>query len=380
MTSISPKWATACLFLLDGVGFGVWAAHIPVIQRNLHLDTAALSFVLLSIVVGSIVTMPLTGYFITRFGSRAVVRTAAASYVLSIALLAHLELYWTLMVGAALFGAAKGAVDVAINAQALAVERHEGRSCMSLCQGCWSTGGLLGSFASSVLLSHGTSARLDLTLCAGFLICLYLLSVRGLVADPPEPVPAAGAKFDWPDAYLMKLAIIAFFGLFAEGAVGDWAAVYLHSNVGASLSWAAAGFSAYAIAMAAARFAGGWISGHIPDATLLFASGLLTSAGFLTLLLAKSWPLGFIGLACTGVGVANVVPVIMNASGRSTKTATGTAISTVSTVGYFGFLAGPPLIGWLAHGTSLQLALGLVVVAGFVVAAGPRFAHLAEPQ
>jgi MFS family permease len=380
MKSISSKWAIAALFLLDGAGFGTWAAHIPVIQRNLHLDTAALSFVLLSVVIGSIVSMPLTGYLIAHFGSRAVVRTAAGSYIASLALLAHLDVYRALMIGAALFGAAKGSLDVSVNAQALAVARHDGKSCMNLCQGCWSTGGLFGSFASSVLLSHGTSARLDLTLCAAFLVSLFLVSSRGLVADPPESAPAAGSKFAWPDSYLMKLAIIAFFGLFAEGAVGDWAAVYLHSNVGASLSWAAAGFSAYAIAMAAARFAGGWISGHISETKLLVASGLLTSAGFLTLLLAKAWPIGFIGLAFTGVGVANVVPVIMNASGRSTKTATGTAISTVSTVGYFGFLAGPPLIGWLAHGTSLQLSLGLVVCAGLVVAAGPQFAKLAEQK
>ena len=371
MKLLPPKWATATLFLLDGTGFGVWAAHVPVIQRNLRLDTAALSLVLLCIVSASILSMPLTGYLIARFGSRTVVRVVAASYAASVFVLSLLHTHWTLMAGAALFGAVKGALDVAVNAQALAVEQRTGRSCMNLCQGCWSLGGLLGAGASSLLLKHGGSAQQDLLLCALLLAALCLAAFPSLLRE--TPTPKAHRNFTWPDSQILRLALLAFFGLFAEGAVGDWAAVYLHSNLGASLAWAAAGFAVYAITMASARFAGGWIVQRISEPRLLVASGLLMASGFAILIAAPIWPIGFLGLALTGIGVANVVPVIMNAAGRNPRMASGPAISAVSTIGYFGFLAGPPLIGWIAHYIGLQLSLLLVVCAGLVVAAGPRF-------
>lgn len=365
-----PQRHIATFFLLDGIGFGVWAAHVPVLQKNLRLDTAGLSFVLLSVVLGSLVSMPLTGIFITRAGSATVVRTSATAYIASIAAVGLAPSYAVMIAAAAFFGAAKGALDVSVNAQALSVEKHTGKPCMSFCQGCWSVGGLLGSAASSILLGRSFSARFDLTSTAAFLALLAASGYAGLVADPlVQRENTTGKRID---GYLMKLAVLAFFGLFAEGAVGDWAAVYLHSNVGASVSIAAAGFSAYAICMAASRFAGAWITQRVPDNTLLSSSGLLAAIGFSMLLLAHAWPIGFLGLALTGMGMANIVPVIMNASGRSTTMPTGTAISTVSTIGYFGFLAGPPLIGWVAHATTLQLALCLVVLAGLIVAAGPR--------
>jgi MFS family permease len=365
------KWATAALFLVDGMGFGVWAAHVPVIQRNLHLSTESLSFVLFSLVVGSIISMPATGFLIARFGSRAVVRAAAALYILTIALLSQLSTQWTLTVGAGLFGATKGAFDVCVNAQAMAVELHHAKPSMNVCQGCWSLGGLLSAGASSILLRCGATVKEDFILTSIFLTVLSLAAFPWLIQEPLLP----GTRFRviWPGSQLLRLSIVSFFGLFAEGAVGDWAAVYLHSGVGASLSWAAAGYATYAIAMSMARFAGGWISKHISDATVLVASGLLLAFGFATLLIAHAWPTGFVGLVFTGIGMANIVPVVMKTAGRNKHMGMGPAISTVSTISYFGFLAGPPLIGWLAHGIGLQRSLILVICAGLIVAAGPRF-------
>lgn len=375
----NATWAIASLFLADGIGFGVWAAHVPVIQTNLHLDTTGLSFILLSLVAGSILSMPLAGFFITKCGSRTTVRAAAAFYILAIALLAVVKAHWAFMLGAGLFGASKGALDVSINAQALAVEKHEQRSCINFCQGCWSVGGLFGAGISSVLLHHSFPASTNLFLCAALLLIVCLPAFKGgLVADPfPPKQEAGGSRFD---PYLIKLAILAFFGLFAEGSVGDWAAVYLHQNIGTTLSWAAAGYSGYAITMAASRFTGGWLLSRFSEAKVLVGSGILVATGFGIFLLATAWPLGFLGLAITGVGMANIVPIVIKASERSTRMSAGAAISMVSTVGYFGLLAGPPLIGWVAHATTLRLALLLILTAGLVVAAGPRFTTFSTDQ
>jgi len=364
-----PKWALAVLFLVDGTGFGLWAAHVPVFKQNLHLNDGSLSKVLLSLVGGAIVTMPLTGHLIARFGSRTVVRIVAIAYAATLAGLAQAKSFGLLVVFALLYGAAKGALDVTVNAQAMAVEQHYKRSSMSVLQGCWSLGGLLGAGLTSVLLKHGMPLRWNLSMGSVVLGCAVLTVLPLLVEE--ERKPHEKTKFLFPDALLLRLALIAFFGLFAEGAIGDWAAVYLRSNMKASLSLAAAGFATYAIAMASARFAGDWLIGRFEDRTILIGSGSLIAAGFGCMLVSHSLVLAVFGLVLTGIGVANVVPVIMTLAGRDTRMGAGPAISALSTIGYFGFLAGPPLIGWLAVSMGLRVALLLVVGAGAIVAVGP---------
>ena len=365
-----PKWALAVLFLVDGTGFGLWAAHVPVFKQNLHLNDGSLSKVLLSLVGGAIVTMPLTGHLIARFGSRSVVRMVAIAYAATLAGLAQANSFVLLVVFALLYGAAKGALDVTVNAQAMAVEQHYKRSSMSVLQGCWSLGGLLGAGLTSVLLKHGMPLRWNLSIGSVVLGCA-VLAVLPLLVEEERKAQEKKTKFLFPDALLLRLALIAFFGLFAEGAIGDWAAVYLRSNMRASLSLAAAGFATYAIAMASARFAGDWLIGRFEDRTILVGSGSLIAAGFGCMLVSHSLVLAVFGLVLTGIGVANVVPVIMTLAGRDTRMGAGPAISALSTIGYFGFLAGPPLIGWLAVSMGLRVALLLVVGAGAIVAVGP---------
>lgn len=364
-----PKWALATLFLVDGTGFGLWAAHVPVFKQNLHLGNGQLSAALLSLVGGAILTMPVMGHLIERFGSRTVIRVIALAYVGMLALLAEANSYAVLILFAGMYGAAKGALDVTVNAQAIAVEQHYGRSSMSLLQGCWSVGGLLGASMTSVLLKHGMPLRFNMSVGAA-LMGAAVLAVLSLLVEE-ERKPHQKTRFVFPDAALLKLAMIAFFGLFAEGAIGDWAAVYLRSSLGASLSAAAAGYATYAISMASGRFLGDWLIGRFEDRTILIGSGLLIAAGFGCTLVSHSLAIGVFGLVLTGAGVANIIPVIMTLAGRNTRMGAGPAISALSTIGYFGFLAGPPLIGWLAVGLGLGKALVLVVIAGMVVALGP---------
>src|SRR5260370_17237288 len=137
------KWALAMLFLVDGVGFGTWAAHVPVFKQFLHLENGSLTFVLVSLIVGAIVTMPVTGQLIEHYGSRRVVRVAAVIYVLMVALLAQASNPLFLILFAGLYGAAKGAFDVAVNAQAVTVEKQYGSPIITFFQGCWSPRGRL---------------------------------------------------------------------------------------------------------------------------------------------------------------------------------------------------------------------------------------------
>jgi MFS family permease len=366
-----PKWALSMLFLVDGAGFGTWAAHVPVFKQFLHIENGSLTVVLISVIVGALITMPLTGQLIARYGSRRVIRVAAISYVLMIALLAQASSFLLLVIFAGLFGAAKGAFDISVNAQAMAVEKHYGQSNMSFFQGCWSAGGLLGAGAAGLMLQHQGTVRADLSFTAGLLGLCSIFTLPLLVDETVRP--RAISKFVWPNAALLRIAVLGSFGLLAEGAIADWASVYLHSNVGVTLPLAAAGYAAYAIAMAAARFSGDWLALHFSGKNILHGSGLLIAAGLGCTLLSHSWWPAVAGLMLAGTGVANIVPVIWGVAGRDTRMGAGPAISATATIGYCGFLTGPPIIGSLAVLIGLRQAMGVIVLAGIIVAAGPIF-------
>jgi MFS family permease len=366
-----PKWALAMLFLVDGAGFGTWAAHVPVFKQFLHIENGSLTFVLVSVILGALLTMPVTGQLTARYGSRRVTQVAVISYVLTVALLAQASSFLLLVLFAGLFGAAKGAVDISINAQAMAVEKHYGHSNMSFFQGCWSAGGLLGAGVASLMLQHKGTVRFDLSLTAGLLGLCSVLAIPLLVDETIKP--RASSKFVWPNTALLRIAILASFGLLAEGAIADWASVYLHSNVGVTLPLAAAGYAAYAIAMASARFSGDWLAQHFSGKNILHGSGLLIAAGLGCTLLSHSWWPAVSGLMLAGIGVANIVPVIWGVAGRDKRMGAGPAISATATIGYCGFLTGPPIIGSLSVLVGLRLAMGVIVLAGVIVAVGPMF-------
>jgi MFS family permease len=366
-----PKWALAVLFLVDGAGFGTWAAHVPVFKQFLHIENGSLTFVLISVIAGAIISMPVTGQLIARYGSRRVIRNAAISYVLMIGLLAQASNFWLLVIFAGLFGAAKGAFDISVNAQAMAVEKYYGRSSMSFFQGCWSAGGLLGAGAAGLMLQHQGTVRSDLSFTAGVLVLCCVLTLPILVDEAVRPRTAA--KLVWPNAALMRIAVLASFGLLAEGSIADWASVYLHSNVGVTLPLAAAGYAAYAIAMATARFSGDWLAQRVSGKNILHGSGLLIAAGLGCTLLSHSWWPAVFGLMLAGTGVANIVPVIWSVAGRDTRMGAGPAISATATIGYCGFLTGPPIIGSLAVMIGLRQAMGVIVLCGIIVAVGPIF-------
>jgi MFS family permease len=369
-----PKWALASLFLANGVGFGTWATHVPVFKEFLHLENGSLTLVLTSFIVGAIVSMPVTGQLIARYGSRRVTRIAAIGYALMIGLLAQASSFLLFLIFAGLLGAANGALDIAMNANAVTIEKHYGRSSMCLFQGCWSAGGLLGASAAGFLLKHQGTALTDLSLIAILLGLGCIVSLPMLVDDGARP---SRSKFVWPDSALFRIAILAAFGLLAEGAIADWGSVYLHSNLGVTLPLAAAGYAAYAIAMTVARFSGDWLTRRFSEKNILHASGLLIAIGITCTLLSSSWWPAVVGLVLAGAGIANIVPVVFGMAGHDTRMGSGPAISAVATIGYFALLTGPPMIGSLAVLVGLRRAMIVIVVAGIIVAAGPMFFRLA---
>jgi fucose permease len=364
--------AVLAMFAVDGFGFGAWAAHLPAFKTSLGLSDGGLSVPLFAMVAGSLVAMPMAGRLISWQGSRGVVLAAACLYcsiLPLIALSAGSGWGMALFTLAALaFGAAKGALDVSANAQAVAAERDGPRPIVSSCHGCWSLGSLLGAGTAALALRLAFPATLTMFAAGVVLLGVTLWSAGGLrTGDRVESGSGPQASL-WPTGRLVPLGVLAFLALFCEGAVSDWSAVYLAGPVGVTPASAALGFTVYMTAMTLARFAGDRLVATFGPAGLLRAGGLLVAVGLGGALAFRTFPAALVGFGLVGMGLANAVPVIFRSAGKEHDS--GGAIAAVSTVGYLGFLAGPPMIGVLSEALGLPLALMGVVAFGLTVSLG----------
>ncbi len=387
--------ATTLVFLLTGLLLGTWATQVAPLRERLSLSASALGLVLLCAALGALLTMPLSGRLIARFGAGRVIQAGAT---LSCAMLvcATLAPSWPLLCAALFaFGAGFGTVDVAMNAEAVAVERRAGRPVLSSVHAMWSLGALCGSVGGSALLTvlapgqQAVAVAIPLVaalLGAGLMLHrLALAGVDGATDGRPPGGPAALASL-WTRPALLLTGALMCLSFAVEGAVLDWGAVYLRDTRHVPLASAALGFSAFSMAMMATRFIGDRLRVRLGDAGVLQAS-LLAAAGFAVVLAAPGLPLALCGFALAGAGVANVVPVLFSLAGTQgagtqgdralrestppgqpamARNRTGDAVGIASTLGYAGVLGGPPLFGLLAQATSVGSALA---AAGLLCAA-----------
>ena len=359
------RWAVAAVFLANGMTIGAWAAHIPLVKERLAIGHAALGLSLLAMALGALVAMPLAGPVIAKLGSAAVTRAATVALILAFPLPVLAPNLIALAAALFLFGAANGVMDVAMNAHGVVVEGRLRKPVMSSFHGMFSLGGLIGAGLAALLLplmpplGH---ALLQAALAAvvGVSALRFLLPAA---ADSRSDEPA----FALPNRATIGLGLLAFLALTSEGAVLDWSALHLAGSLQLGAGLAATGFAAFSATMAAGRFAGDWLRGHVGSVTLVRASAFLSAAG-LALALVAPWPaLAVLGFAIVGLGMANLVPIFFGAAGRIRDQSAGTGIAAVATMGYAGFLTGPPLIGFVAESATLTVALGLIVVACVVI-------------
>jgi MFS family permease len=370
----AARRAAYAMFFADGIGFGVWAGHIPAFKQKFLLSDSALGMVLLAVAAGSIVSMPLAGQAVRYFGSRRciVVSVACLAFFLVCIALAP-SLTW-FVAAALLFGAAKGGVDVGINAQAVVVENRYGRPIMSSFQALWSVGGLAGGFLTSVALGLGSSAVINLS---GVALLLDLLYYSKLLRDAASPGEEGGRRFRLPGKALLYVAILTFIALFSEGALQDWAAVYMRQVVAVPVSVAAVGYAGYSTAMAFGRFAGDRVVVSFGEGFVMRLSGALIIVGLGAALLVPSPFVAIGGFAVAGLGNSNLVPILFSAAGRDPILGPGPGIAAVTTVGFCGFLVGPVVIGLMSNFFSLPVALSLVAVLGLITAVcGPAVIQL----
>lgn len=360
------RWAVAAVFFANGAMIGSWAAHIPLAKERLGIGHAALGVALLGMAAGALITMPLAGGLIARLGSAAVTRVSTIVFCLALPLPVIAPDLLLLTLALLVFGAGNGVMDVAMNAHGVAVERRLGRPVMSSYHGMFSLGGLAGAGLAALLLPFMPP------LAHAALLALAALGLAAFAL--PHLLPAGvdlrpeGPAFALPGKASLTLGALTFLAMSAEGAVLDWSGLQLQGSHSVGPEYAAIGFAAFSTTMAAGRFSGDWMRSHFGPVALVRASAFVAAVGLALALAAPMPALAVAGFAIVGFGMANLVPVLYGAAGALPDQASGSAIAAVATMGYTGFLAGPPLIGFVAEATSLPIALGLVVLACIVIA------------
>jgi MFS family permease len=366
--SAAARHATYAMFLADGLGFGIWAGHIPVFKQRFELSDSALSVVLLAVAAGSIVSMPIAGQAVRHFGSRRCIAVSLGWYAACLAFLALAPSLFLFVVAALLFGGAKGSVDVGINAQAVVVERDYGRPIMASFQALWSVGGLAGGFLTGAVLALGSKPVVNLLGVATLILFLDLLFSSRLLHDASPRQGEGGTRFQLPGKALLYVAILTFIALFSEGALQDWAAVYMRQVVAVPVSIAAVGYASYSTAMAVGRFGGDRVVAFFGERFVVRISGTLIIVGLAAVLLLPTPFFAVAGLAVAGLGNANLVPILFSAAGRDSVLGPGPGIAFVTTLGFCGFLVGPAVIGLLSKLLGLPVALSLVALLGLITA------------
>ena len=361
------RLAVAAVFFLDGAGFANWVVRIPAVQDRLGLGVGALGVALLGVAVGALIAMPLTGRVVGRRGSRPVTRLAALVFAATLALPPFAPNLPLLALALVALGAANGALGVAMNAQAAAVEREYGRPIMASFHALFSLGGLVGAAVGGSVAAHGVGPAPHL---AGAALALALAAIAvgpRMLPAGADAVPAA-SPFARPTRALLALGVVAFCVLFGEGAMADWSAVFLRDVTAAGPGLAAAGFATFSLAMAAGRSVGDALTIRLGPARLVRAGGAVAALGLgAALASAEPWA-AVVGFGAVGAGLSIVFPSVLTAAGRLPGGAPGAAIAAVSTFGYAGFLAGPPVIGFVAEAFTLRGGLAVVVLMNLVIA------------
>ncbi|MFC6085925.1 MFS transporter [Sphaerisporangium aureirubrum] len=356
---VRSRMAISALFFILGSGFGSWAVRIPDVQAEFALSKPMLGTALLAIAIGSLIGMALAGALAARRDAAPGTRDYAVAFAVALALIPHAPGYAGLCLALLLFGAVNGMLGVAMNAQASLFEQRLGIPILSSCHGIFSLGALGGSLSSGALADAGVSPAVHLAGAGALLTVLAMVIAPFLIHAPPARGTPA---FALPDRGLLAFGVLAFCGLLCEGAVTDWSTVYLRDQMDASPGAAGTGYAAFACAMAAGRLIGDRLGVAWGPRRLVRAAGGVALLGAVVILLTPSTIVAVTGFAFLGTGLSVVFPSTLAAAAGHARDRVDGAIAAVSTVGYFGFLMGPPVIGYIASLTGLRGGLAIVAV------------------
>ncbi|KIO77105.1 MFS transporter [Pedobacter lusitanus] len=352
----SARRANMLNFLLCGLGIATWAPMVPYAKERLAFNDANLGLLLLLMGAGALIMMPVTGLLIRKYGSRKIMLMAIIFVALTLPLL--LMMNTPVSMGCILFafGASIGTIDVAMNAQAIHIERHYTKHIMSSFHGLFSLGGIFGPLLMGGMIKSGLQPVYASCIISILLLTIAISQYKSLLSRDQEPQTAEKTKFSWPGKTVIFLGLMCFIVFLAEGSILDWSAVFLKDIKNFDAAIAGTGYAAFSIAMTVMRLAGDKFVDRISPQKIVLFGSLLSSAGFLITVFSPWGWLTLAGFILVGLGAANIVPVLFSAAGKLKDVSASVALPAVTTMGYAGSLAGPAGIGMIAYFSSLPIA------------------------
>lgn len=346
------------VFAVCGAGFATWAARVPAVQAKLGLSAGELAAGLFGLAAGSVFALVAAGPLLTKIGSRRGVVFGGAVLCAGLPLAAFAPGLPLFVVALAVLGVGNSLLDVSMNAHAARVEEAYGRPIFAGFHAFWNVGGLVGSGAGALMETWQVPVQAHFAASgAVLLLTLWWASTRFL---PGADRGQGDAAFALPSKALIPLGVIAFCGFLAEGTVNDWSAVYLRDVTVASAAFASLGYFAFSITMIGVRTVADRLVTRFGAVSFTRCAAVVTVLGFLVVVAVPVPGAGVAGFAVIGLGVAGIVPLAWSAAGRREPDAPGRAIAAVAACGYFGFLAGPVLVGGLTGGIGLHWTLAVV--------------------
>lgn len=357
------RWSVGTYFFTAGITFASWASRIPDVKIKLHLNEAELGAILFALPAGALLSLPLSGWMVSKWGSRTVMLVAALLYPLVLAFLGASETIVMLTSFLFLFGFLGNTMNISVNTQAIAVEGLYGRSIMASFHGIWSLAGFSGAAVGTLMIAGGFDPLKHFIIVALVMIALAIIMKFGRM--PKDAVLGNQPLFVKPDQALLKLGLIAFCCMAAEGTMFDWSGIYFQKVVQAPKGLVTLGYSAFMGTMALGRFLGDGLVLRFGRKEILQVSGIIISTGLLIAVFFPTIVFATVGFLLVGLGVSSVVPILYSQAGKSTTMNAGMALASVSSIGFLGFFIGPPVIGFIAEAFGLQWSFGMIALLGF---------------
>lgn len=375
----SQRLATRLTFFSLGFATAAWAPLIPFAQQRLNLNHADFGLLLLCMGIGSMIAMPATGALVKRWGCRPLIALALMLLMVLLPSLTMWSSIVTMAVALFIFGTAAGCLGVAINLQAVVVEKHSVRALMSSFHGMCSLGGLTGAMLVTALLAVGLSPLMSTLSVVMILLVIGGVAIPSCLTSfeqdekPHEDTTQAPKKLYRPDGIILLIGVMCFIAFLSEGAAMDWGGIYLTSKYQLNPAFAGLAYTFFALSMTTGRFAGHILLKQWGEKNIVTYSAIGAAIGMAIIVTAPVWQVVVLGYALLGLGCSNIVPVMFSRVGRQNNMPKAAALSLVSTIAYTGSLSGPALIGLIGEWTGLSTVLTGVAVLLFIIALLNRF-------
>lgn len=358
-------------FFYFGMGFcfASWASRIPSIKTILALSDGDLGSILFALPMGQLTAMPFSGKIVTRFGSRNILLVALPCYALSLTNLGLATQPWHLALGLYFFGLCGNLCNISINTQGVYTEQLFGKPIMGSFHGSWSLAGFFGALVGLLMLEFNLSPYQHFIIVFFVIGLIVFFNYKHLVRMKPvkQEVVATKKFFRKPDKTLVWLGIITFCCMASEGIMFDWSGVYFKDVVEAPGALVILGYTSFMVMMSSGRFLSDFLVRKLGAKKVLIISGLMISVGLYTAVIFPFLIPSTIAFMLVGLGVSNVIPVIYSTTGRVSTVPIGEALTTIGSISFFGFLVGPPLIGYIAELTSLRYSFAFIGIFGFFI-------------